>query len=296
MQLIRVLYRNDRRGSVDDITLDELIRSQKISRFYRPSEKRWIDIFVDPVRGSGQTHGAGGLERRDTDWEEENEQRAREEKSGVFRKVFMRLKKHPPRKTLSAQEWLERGFFALRITDEYWGAARAFALSIRLNPQYQKAYLHRGRAYEALGNLQQAIEDYSTAIALDPKDERVYYLRGLVLRRLGMTMEAAADLQHGPARTLLAPHTELREALPTERGREGKVSNAGVEGFSEVAGDLQRLIQWYKIEITQLEAQVAEMKQKHDILLEALRLLEEEVLIPHGTLYEKLSAASREKD
>ena len=120
MQLIQVIYRNDRGGPVDDITLDELIRSQKIKRFYRPAEKRWVDIFVDPVRGSGPAHGAEGLKRRYADREEENEQRAREEKSGgLIREVLMRLKKHPPRKTLSAEEWFERGFLTLRATDEY---------------------------------------------------------------------------------------------------------------------------------------------------------------------------------
>ena len=165
MQLIQVLYRNDRGGPVDDITLDELIRSRKITHFYRPSQDRWVDIFVDPVRGSGHAHGAEGLKRRHSDREEDNEQRAREKKSGgLFRGVFMRPKKHPPRKTPSAEEWLKRGFSALRNTDDYVGAARAFALSIRLNPRYQEAYLHRGRVYEALGNLQQAIEDYSMAI------------------------------------------------------------------------------------------------------------------------------------
>ena len=305
MRLIQVLYRNDRGGPVDDITLDELIRSQKIKRFYRPSEARWVDIFVDRVRGSGHARGAEGLKRRDTDWEEDNGQKAREEKSGgLIRRVFMRAKKHPPRKTLSAEEWLERGFFTLRIADDYGEAARAFALSIRLNPQYQEAYLQRGLVYEVLGNLQQAIEDYSMAIVLDPKDRKAHDPGGLVLGRPGMTVKAiaglrrAADLQHAPARTLLASHTELPEALqaPTERGREGKVSDAGAEGFSETAGDLQRLIEKYRKEITQLEAQVEEVKRRHDILVEASRLLEEEVLALHGILYEKVSAASRKKD
>jgi tetratricopeptide (TPR) repeat protein len=301
MQLIQVLYRNDRGGPVDDITLDELIRSQKIKRFYRPAEERWVDIFVDPVRGSGHAHGAEGLKRRYADREEDNEQRTREEKSGVFREVFMRLKKHPPRKTLSAEEWLERGF-TLHNTDDHVGAARAFALSIRLNPQYQEAYLHRGLVYEALGNLQQAIEDYSMAIVLDPKDGKARNPRGLILGRPGLTVKAiaglrrTADLQRAPARTLLALRTELGEALPTERRREGKVSHAGAEGFSEVAGNLQRLIEKYRKEITQLEAQVEEVKHKHDILLEASRLLEEEVLTPHRTVYEKLPVASEEKE
>jgi tetratricopeptide (TPR) repeat protein len=232
MQLIQVLYHKDRGGPVDDITLDELIRSQKITHFYRPSEERWVDIFVDPVRGRGDAHDTEGLKRRHADREAENQQRAREGNSGGrFREVFMRLKKHPPRKTLSAKEWFQRGFFTLRITDDYGGAARAFALSIRLNPPYQEAYLYRGLAYEALGNLQQAIEDYGMAIVLDPKDGKAHYLRGLLLGRLGMTMEAiadlrrAAELQYGPARTLLASHTELREALqaPAERPGTGKL-------------------------------------------------------------------------
>ena len=304
MQLIQALYCHDRGGPVDDITLDELIRSQKISHFYRPSEDRWVDIFLDPVRGSGHTPGAERLTRRYADREEDNEQKAREEKSaGLFRGVFMRLKKHPPRKTLSAEEWFERGFFALRNTDHV-GAARAFALSIRLNPQYQEAYLHRGLVYEAMGNLQQAIEDYGTAVVLNPKDGKAHNRRGRVLGGPDVTVKAiaglrrAADLQRASARTLLASHTELREAVegPEERRREGEVSDAGAEGFPEVAGDLQRLIEKYRKEITQLEAQVEEVKHKHDILLEASRLLEEEGLTPHRTLYEMLSDASQEKN
>ncbi|HME42679.1 MAG TPA: tetratricopeptide repeat protein [Syntrophorhabdales bacterium] len=292
MQLIQVLYRNDRGGPVDDITLDQLIRSEKIKSFYRPSEERWVDIFVDPVRGRGPAHGAEGLKRRSADREEDNRQRAREEKSGgLFRGVLTRLKKHPPRKTLSAEEWLKRGF-RLRNIHDYVGAARAFALSIRLNPQYHEAYLHRGLVYEALGNLQQAVQDYSMAIAFDPKGGRAYYPRGLVLGRPGVTVKAiaglrrATDLQHGPALTLLASRTELGEALeaPTERRREVKVGDAGTEVFPEVAGDLQRLIEKYRKEITQLEAQIEEVKHKHAILVEASRLLEEEALTSHRTL------------
>jgi tetratricopeptide (TPR) repeat protein len=303
MQLIQVLYRKDRRGSVDDVTLDELIRSQKISHFYRPAEKRWVDIFVDPVRGSGQTRGAGGLKRRDTDWEEHSQPKAREQKSGGrLRGVFMRFKKHPPRTIQRAEEWFERGFFTLRATDDYGEAARAFALSIRLNPQYQKAYLHRGRAYEALGNLQQAIEDYSRAIVLDPKDGKAHYLRGLAFGHLGMAAEAIADLrraanlQYGPACKVLASRTELQEALPTERRCQGQASDAGVEGFPEVPEDLQRPTERYGKEITQFDAQGEGVKHEHDILLEASRLLEEEVVTPHRTLYENLLSASEEKE
>jgi tetratricopeptide (TPR) repeat protein len=296
MQLIQVLYLNDRGGPVDDITLDELIRSQKIKHFYRPSEERWVDIFIDPVRGSGHAHSAEGLKRRYADREEDSERSAREEKpGGLFRGVLMRLKKHPPRKTPGAEEWLERGLSTLRKIDDRVRAARAFALSIRLNPRYQEAYLHRGLVYEALGNLQQAIQDYSMAIVLDPKDGKAHNGRGLVLEHPDMTVKAIAGLRRASflrprrVRPLLTSRTEPQEALqaPTERGREWKVSDAEAEGFPEAAGDLQRLIEKYRKGIIQLEAQVEEVKHKLDIVVEASRLLEEEGLARHRTLAHK---------
>ena len=60
--------------------------------------------------------------------------------------------------------------------------------------------------------------------------------------------------------------------------------------------DLQRLIEKYRKELTQLEAQIEEVKHKHGILVEASRLLGEEALTPHRTLYEKLPVANEEKD
>ncbi len=289
MRLIQVLYRNARGGPVDDITLDELIRSRKITHFYRPSEERWVDIFVDPVRGRDHAPAVGGSKRRYTDREEDNEQQAREKKSGgLFRGAFTRLTKHPPRKALSAEGWLERGFSALRNSDDHVEAARVFALSIRLDPQHQEAYLHRGLVYEALGNFQQAIEDYGTAIALDPKDGKAHNPRGLVLGRPDVSVKAvaglrrAADLQCASSHRLLASPTELREALGafTDLRRGGKISDVGGERFPETPENLQRLIEKYKKEITQLETQLQKLKHKHGILVEAARLLEEEELIP----------------
>jgi len=59
--------------------------------------------------------------------------------------------------------------------------------------------------------------------------------------------------------------------------------------------DLQRLIQKFKKEIAQLEAQVEVVRHKHNVLIEASRLLEEEVLAPHRGLYENLPAEPEEK-
>ena len=141
------------------------------------------------------------------------------------------------------------------------------------------------------------------AIALDPKDGKTNNAHGLVLGRPEVTVKAiaglrrATELQRAPIHTLLASPRELRETLEpfTELRRDGKGSDTGTEGFLEVAGDLQRLIEKYRKEITQLEAEVEEVKHKHDILMEASRLLEEEAPIPHQTLYEKLMDVKRKE-
>jgi len=289
MQLIQVLYRNNRGGPVDDITLDELIRLRKVTHFYRPSEERWVDIFVDPVRGRDHRHHAEGSKRRFIDREEDDEQKAGEEESdGFFRRVRMRFKKHPPRKALSAEGWLKRGFQIRLNTDDHVGAARAFALAIRLSSQYQEAYLHRGLVYEELGNFQQAIEDYRVAVTLDPKDGKTHNPRGRLLGRPDVTVKAiaglrrAADLQRASSHMLLASPKELREAFEAFAGRNGrgKGSAAAGEEFPETPEDLQRLIEAYRKEIMQLETQLQRVKHKRDILLEASRLLEEEEPTP----------------
>lgn len=203
-QFIQVLYPNNRGGSVDDITLEELIQSKRISHFYRPAENRWVDASIDPVRKTGKVNMEGRF-RRVSDGEEKEEQEEQKLR-GLFSGLFKRHRKvTTPKKPLGAHEWFEKGFLMLHTTDDCDGAVRALASSIRLNPRYDRAYVKRGLAYEKLGNVQQAIEDYSRAIFVSPGDAKVYYLRGLALRRLGMYEEAvtdikkAADLGHWPA-------------------------------------------------------------------------------------------------
>jgi hypothetical protein len=67
MPLIRVVY-SIGRCDFDYVTrelLDTLIRQDIITHFYRPSEGRWINIRLDPVRGRGG--GYKGPERRGKD-------------------------------------------------------------------------------------------------------------------------------------------------------------------------------------------------------------------------------------
>jgi len=66
MAYIRVVYRKENYGFeyVPGPWLDSLIKGDEITHFYRPAEKRWINIKFDPVRGSGGLYQ--GPERRRT--------------------------------------------------------------------------------------------------------------------------------------------------------------------------------------------------------------------------------------
>ena len=64
MPLIRIVYKAEE-YNFDYVTsdqLDTLISQDGITHFFRPSERRWINIRIDPVRGSGG--GYQGPERR----------------------------------------------------------------------------------------------------------------------------------------------------------------------------------------------------------------------------------------
>ncbi len=69
MPLIRIVYRANQYGFdyVASNLLDSLIMQDEITHFYRPSERRWINIRLDSVRGSGG--GYQGPERRGKDKE-----------------------------------------------------------------------------------------------------------------------------------------------------------------------------------------------------------------------------------
>jgi hypothetical protein len=48
--VLRVKFENDKYDYVSSEVIGDLIRQERIAMFYRPSEKRWIDIRVDAVR------------------------------------------------------------------------------------------------------------------------------------------------------------------------------------------------------------------------------------------------------
>ena len=51
--ILHVQYRNLDYDYVDTRTLDSLLEDEGIRRFYRPSEKRWVNVYRDPIRGMG---------------------------------------------------------------------------------------------------------------------------------------------------------------------------------------------------------------------------------------------------
>ena len=195
-ELIKVKYRNSQEGFVDDVTLNELILSQKIEQFYRPSQEKWINIGTDPVRIRESEYD--GFERRESDKEDKEEkvEQLEEKPRGLLSRLSKgKVKPIAPKKALTAEDWFGRGFMALHNEGDREGALRAFAKSIHLDPAYQRAYLNRGITYDRVGNLQQAIDDYSKAIELAPGDAKVYYVRGLARKRLGMGDESMEDLK-----------------------------------------------------------------------------------------------------
>ena len=51
--ILHVQYQDNRYGYINAQTLDKLLSVKGIRRFYRPFEKRWVDVYRDPIRGLG---------------------------------------------------------------------------------------------------------------------------------------------------------------------------------------------------------------------------------------------------
>jgi hypothetical protein len=53
---IAIKYRSNTEDIVPPFMLDELITSDRIKQFFRPSEKKWITPGVDRIRKAGDAH------------------------------------------------------------------------------------------------------------------------------------------------------------------------------------------------------------------------------------------------
>jgi tetratricopeptide (TPR) repeat protein len=85
---------------------------------------------------------------------------------------------------------------------------------LEADPLYPDAYWKRGQLYAAQGNLDAALVDYTAALEVDPRWPWIYYLRAQVLIELGRGDEAQADLARAWE---LQPVDELREKIENLR-------------------------------------------------------------------------------
>ena len=61
--ILHIQYLNDKYDYVNQQMLDDLINQKTIKQFFRPQEKKWINIDTDPIRGKGSFFNVG-VERR----------------------------------------------------------------------------------------------------------------------------------------------------------------------------------------------------------------------------------------
>jgi tetratricopeptide (TPR) repeat protein len=80
------------------------------------------------------------------------------------------------------------------LTDTYYSKAIAdFTEAIRLDPENDDGYFHRGMTYHAQDEYAKAIADYTEAIRLDPQYVVNYYMRGITYHAQDEYAKAIAD-------------------------------------------------------------------------------------------------------
>ena len=60
--ILHVQYEDLHYDYVDTHALDKLLAEKSVLEFYRPSEKRMVNVYHDPIRGMGGFYS--GLDRR----------------------------------------------------------------------------------------------------------------------------------------------------------------------------------------------------------------------------------------
>ncbi|MGO9612046.1 MAG: GSU3473 family protein [Dissulfurispiraceae bacterium] len=63
---IRVVYEDDTYDMVTDCMLDIMLSSERVKKFYRYSEEKWVTVGVDPIRAEKRSYTYSGPERRET--------------------------------------------------------------------------------------------------------------------------------------------------------------------------------------------------------------------------------------
>ena len=92
-----------------------------------------------------------------------------------------------------AQAAFERGIKHFFENKDYDKAIEEFTEAIRIDPNYDLAYVSRGQSYSNKGQNDQAISDYTESIRLNPDDALAYYSRGATYGKKGQYDKAISD-------------------------------------------------------------------------------------------------------
>src|ERR1035441_3210365 len=90
---------------------------------------------------------------------------------------------------LTAQQWFERGLAAAAIDEQL----RFYSEAIRLKPDYADAFVNRGIARRAKGDVEGALQDFNEAIRLKPDSAITFIGRGNARRAKGDVEGALQD-------------------------------------------------------------------------------------------------------
>ncbi len=125
--------------------------------------------------------------------------------------------------------YLHRGV-AFDKLGQFENAIKDYNMAIALNSEYYQAYNNRGVVLEKLGQFENALKDYNTAIALNASHDQAYNNRGVVLEKLGQFENAIKD--YNTAITLNPSNYEAYDNLGVLYGNTGLIDKA-IENFNK---------------------------------------------------------------
>jgi protein O-mannosyl-transferase len=125
--------------------------------------------------------------------------------------------------------YLHRGV-AFDKLGQFENAIKDYNIAIALNSEYYQAYNNRGVVLEKLGQFENALKDYNMAIALNSSHDQAYNNRGVVLEKLGQFENAIKD--YNMAITLNPSNYEAYDNLGVLYGNTGSIDKA-IENFNK---------------------------------------------------------------
>ena len=176
------------------IVKTEIVEEKWDGRTYRLQSKieaDSVDVIksIDALRQDRQKmKELGDVKKRSDELLKENERLRKAQATGDKKQtdtaVYLKAIKE-----MRAIEWFETGYQSL-VAKRKKEALSALTRAIELNPKFAEAYNNRGLAYEELGDIKRAIQDYSKVIDLNPESAIAYHNLGITYGKLGNSQQA----------------------------------------------------------------------------------------------------------